>query len=195
MIKKENRHTRIPQSRAVYKIAAFMLGNPLRRFTMNPIKVLSRMGIQRGLNVLEVGCGPGFFTIPAAKMLEDGNIYALDLSPIMIENVTKRIEKYRIMNVTTLTCVASETGLDDESIDLVFCIDVLSDITEISSTLHEMHRILKPDGILSVFEPHTGFEPGAWKPERSIKELTHSSLFCLHERDNRILKFKKITEV
>ena len=194
MIKEENRHTRIPQSRMVYKIAAFILGNPLRRFTMNPIKVLTRMGIQRGLNVLEVGCGPGFFTVPAAKMAEGGNIHALDLSPPMIENVKKKVEKHSLMNVKTLTCAASDTGLDDESIDLVFCIDVLSDITDIDSTLQEMHRILKSDGMLSVFEPHTGFEPGAWKPDKSIKELTQSGLFYLHERDDRILKFMKCTE-
>ena len=190
---KEVKHTRIPQSRLVYKITAFVLGNPLRRFSMNPIKVLTRMGIQKGMNVLEIGCGPGFFTIPAARLVEEGNIYALDLSPIMIGNVEKKAKKQRLANIKTITSIASKTGLDTESIDLIFCIDVLSDITDIESTLQEMHRVLKTNGTLSVFEPHTTFEPGTWKPERSIREVTSANLFTLHERDDRILKFNKST--
>ena len=191
-IRKTNKHTRIPQSRIMYRIIAFALGNPLRRLTMNPVNVLTKMGIQKGLTVLEVGCGPGFFTIPAARIVEECNVYALDLSPLMIENVKKKVKKQRLNNVKTITATASNTGLEDESIDLIFCIDVLSDITDIDSTLQEMYRILKFDGILSVFEPHTGFEPGAWKPDKSIKELTATGLFSLHARDDRILKFKKV---
>ncbi len=91
----------------------------------------------------------------------------------------------------TINSPASSTGLDDESIDLILCIDVLSDISDLEPTLQEMHRILKSDGILSVYEPHTGWEPGAWKPERSTKELTTTGLFSLHRRDDRILKFGK----
>ena len=187
-----NKHTRIPQSRIMYKMLALFLGNPLRRLTTNPIDVLTKMGIERGLSVLEVGCGPGFFTIPAARIVEEGNFYALDLSPFMIQHVKKKAAKQKLENVKTITAPASNTGLEDESISLVICIDVLSDITDIDSTLHEMHRILKFDGILSVFEPHAGIEPGAWKPDKSITELTVTGLFSLHERNNKILKFKKV---
>jgi len=67
MIKEEAKQTRIPQSKLVYRIIALTLGSPLRRLAMNPVKVLTRIGVQQGMNILEVGCGPGFFTIPAAK--------------------------------------------------------------------------------------------------------------------------------
>jgi ubiquinone/menaquinone biosynthesis C-methylase UbiE len=159
---------------------------------MNPFKVLTTMGIQKGLDILEVGCGPGFFTIPAANIAEEGNIYALDIHPLMIETVEDKVRKHRLDNVKTINSSASNTGLNNESIDLIFCIDVLSDITDIESTFQEMHRILKSDGIVSVFEPHTKFEPGTWKPEKSIKKLTDTGLFSLYERDNRILKFKTV---
>lgn len=185
------RFTRIPQSRIVYKIIALTLGSPLRRLTMNPYKVLARMGVSEGLTILEIGCGPGFFTIPAAKMAGDGIVYALDLHPLMIETVEKKAGKNELTNIRTIRSSASETGLGSESIDLIFCIDVLSDIDDIDSTLKEMHRVLKSDGIISVFEPHTRFEPGTWKPERTIAELTSRGLFSLRERDGRILGFEK----
>ncbi len=175
----------------IYRTIAWTLGSPLRRFTMNADSVLARMGVRPGLIILEVGCGPGFFTIPAAKRVKDGSVYALDIHPMMIDNVEKKIRKHRLENVKTIKSPASNTGLDDESIDLILCIDVLSDISEMEPTLMEMRRILKSEGILSVYEPHTGWEPGAWKPERSIKELTTPGLFFLHTRDGRILKFGK----
>ena len=191
MKNEEIKHTRIPHSKIVYKGIAWTLGNPLRRLTMNANKVLTRMGVQEGLTILEVGCGPGFFTIPSARRVKDGTVYALDIYPMMIEMVEKKVRKHRLENVKTINSPASSTGVDDESIDLILCIDVLSDISDIAPTLQEMHRILKPDGTLSVYEPHTGWEPGAWKPERSTNELTTTGLFSLHRRDGRILKFRK----
>jgi ubiquinone/menaquinone biosynthesis C-methylase UbiE len=111
---------------------------------------------------------------------------------MMIENVEKKVRKHRLENVKTIKSPASSTGLNDESINLILCIDVLSDISDIDPTLQEMHRVLKSDGILSVYEPHTGLEPGTWKPERSVKELTTTGLFSLHRRNSRILKFEKM---
>ena len=187
----EMKHTRIPQSRIVYKAIAWTLGSPLRRLTMNADKVLTRMGVQEGLAILELGCGPGFFTLPAARRVKNGTVYALDIYPMMTETVENKVRRHRLENVKTINSPASNTGLKDESIDLILCIDVLSDISEMDPVLQEMHRILKPDGILSVYEPHTGWEPGAWKPKKSIKELTTTGLFFLQRRDSRILKFGK----
>jgi ubiquinone/menaquinone biosynthesis C-methylase UbiE len=189
---KTDRRTRILQSRIVYLIITFILDNPLRRFTMNPVNVLTRMGLQRGLSVLEVGCGPGYFSIAAARLAEEGNLYPLDISPHMVERVKKKAQKHNLEHVKTINAPASATGLEDESIDLILCIDVLPDVRDTDSTFREMYRVLKLDGVLSVFEPHAGFEPGVWKPDKSIKELTGTGLFSLHERNGNILKFKKV---
>jgi len=185
------KYTRIPQSKLMYKVIAWTLGSPLRRLTMNAEKVLTRMGVEEGLTILEVGCGPGFFTMPAARIVKSGIVYALDVYPMMIETVKAKARKNRLKNVKTINKPASSTGLDNESIDLILCIDVLSDICDIDPTLKEMHRILKSDGILSVYEPHTGWEPGAWRPERSKRELTAMGLFSFHKREGRILQFGK----
>jgi len=185
------KHTRIPQSKIVYKGLAWTLGSPLRRFTMNANRVLARMGVREGLTALEIGCGPGFFTVPAAKMVKDGTIYALDIYPMMTEDVEKKVRKSGLVNVRTINAPASSTGLQDESVDLILCIDVLSDVSDMDATLREMHRVLKPDGIVSVYEPHAGWEPGAWKPGRTTKELTATGLFCLRAREDRIVRFGK----
>jgi ubiquinone/menaquinone biosynthesis C-methylase UbiE len=189
------RHTRIPHSRFIYKTISWALGNPLRRFTMNAGAVLTKMGIKEGQSILEIGCGPGYFTIPAADKAGYGTVYSLDIYPMMIEIVERKVLKHQLKNVKTLLAPASNIDLDDESIDLILCIDVLSDITDINDTLLELRRVLKPNGILSVFEPHTSWELGTWKPEKSIHELTNSGMFSLHIRDGKILQFEKVERI
>ena len=185
-----SKHTRIPQSRVVYLGLALAIGTPLRRLTMDANRVLTRMGVQEKLTILEVGCGPGFFTIPAAKMARNGTVYALDIYPMMTGMVAKQAGRSGLRNVKTITAPASKSGLQDAGVDLVLCIDVLSDVTDLDATLREIHRVLKPDGMLSVYEPHAGWEPGAWKPERTIEALT-TGLFFLRTRDGKIVRFGK----
>jgi ubiquinone/menaquinone biosynthesis C-methylase UbiE len=191
MTSENMRHTRIPHSRFIYKTMSWALGNPLRRFTMNAGEVLTKMGIKEGQSILEIGCGPGYFTIPAAHKAGYGTVYTLDIYPMMIEIVEKKVVKNQLKNVKTLIAPASDIDLDDESIDLILCIDVLSDITDVNETLLELRRVLKPNGILSIFEPHTSWEPGTWKPEKSIHELTGSGMFSLQKRVGKILQFAK----
>jgi ubiquinone/menaquinone biosynthesis C-methylase UbiE len=185
------KHTRIPQSKIVYIGLALAVGTPLRRLTMNANRVLTKTGVQERLTILEVGCGPGFFTIPAAKMARNGTVYALDIYPMMTEMVAKKANRSGLGNVRTITAPASKTGLADASVDLILCIDVLPDISDMDATMREMHRVLKPDGTLSVYEPHAGWEPGARKPEKTIEELTATGLFFLRSRDGRIVRFGK----
>lgn len=50
-------------------------------------KEIIRSGIKEGSHVLDYGCGPGFCTIPAAKIVgSQGMIYALDIHPLAINN-------------------------------------------------------------------------------------------------------------
>jgi len=117
----------------------------------DPYKALNAAGIKPGQKVLEVGCGPGFFTVPAARMVgPKGSICALDMSPSAIERVQQKIEKAGATNVETLLSDAARTGLPDESYDLVFLFGLDHAKGDMKGIMTEMHRLLKPGGILSI---------------------------------------------
>ena len=82
-------------------------------------KQVYNSGVREGQTVLDFGCGSGYFTVAAAKTVgERGKVYALDIHPLAIETVKKKVAKESLSNVTTILSDRA-TGLSDESIDVV----------------------------------------------------------------------------
>ncbi len=141
-----------------FRMISLMHDNPLLPIFRNPYKLLRAAGLKPGQKVLEVGCGPGFFTIPASKIVgKEGFIYAVDVHPLAIERVKEKIEKEGIKNVGYILANASDTGLPDRSIDLAFIFGLRYIAGGLGNVIAEIHRILKPGGVLS-FEKTKGSE-------------------------------------
>jgi ubiquinone/menaquinone biosynthesis C-methylase UbiE len=144
----------------------------------DPYKALDAAGLEPGQKVLEVGCGPGFFTIPAARIVgEKGNVCALDISSLAVERVQQKIEKEGATNVETVLADAVQTGLPDQSFDLIFVFGLARPVGDLDSILVELHRLLKPAGILAI-------EGRLWPSNGLFRPL---------KRQGRISQFTKIT--
>ncbi|HIH96761.1 MAG TPA: class I SAM-dependent methyltransferase [Thermoplasmata archaeon] len=142
-------------------------------------------GLKRGQKVLEVGCGPGFFTIPAAKIVgeEEGFVYAVDVHPLAIERVKEKIEKEGIKNVEPILANASDTGLPDQSIDLAFIFGLQYIAGGLGNVIAEIQRTLKDGGVLS-FEKTRGSE------KKLIEEVERGGFIC-SRRQARLFLFAK----
>jgi ubiquinone/menaquinone biosynthesis C-methylase UbiE len=143
----------------------------------DPYKALKAAGLESGQKVLEVGCGPGFFTVPAARIVgEEGSILALDVNPLAVEHVQRKIETGGVTNAKTMLANAAQTNLPDQSFDLAFVFGFARPIGGMEATWLELHRLLKPRGGLAV-------EGRLRPPDR---------LFQPVKRQGRISQFRKV---
>ena len=130
---------------------AWLVNNPVRRWYGRAI--LDRVGIQPGERVLELGPGPGTFTVDAARRLgPEGQLIAVDIQPQMIARLERRVQEAGLTNVEAHVADACALPLEDESIDRAFLVTVLPEIPDRARALAELHRVLKPGGLLSITE-------------------------------------------
>jgi len=171
-------------SNIAYWTIRLMHDNPILALVRNPYKLLHVAGLKKGQKVVEVGCGPGFFTIPAARIVGDeGHVYAVDVHPRAVARVKKKVEKAVLTNVTPLCINASNTGLPGGSVDLAFLFGLRSIAGGLESVIFELHRVVKPGGILS-FEKTRGSEGELLKKVEQVG-------FAYTEKRGRIVLFKK----
>jgi ubiquinone/menaquinone biosynthesis C-methylase UbiE len=148
------------------------------------MRVLDEVGIKEGFHVLDYGCGPGSYLLPLAKLVgKSGKIYALDIHPLAIQVLRRIVAKKGMTNVQTIFSDC-KTGLPANSIDVVLLYDILHDLDDPNGVLEELHRILKPKGILSLSDHHL-------KEEEVISQVTGEGLFKLSAKGKRAYSFSR----
>jgi ubiquinone/menaquinone biosynthesis C-methylase UbiE len=148
-----------------------------------PIKILQGADIHPGQTVLEVGCGTGFFTIPAAQWIGDqGCLVAMDILAASIEVVAEKVQTANLKNVRVVQADAMNTKLDAQSIDAVLLFGVIpAPMLPLNRLLPEMHRILKPEGTLAVWPPVP-----VWLP----RSILRSELFTYTCKRTGVFNFR-----
>jgi ubiquinone/menaquinone biosynthesis C-methylase UbiE len=121
--------------------------------------MLSEVGIGEGQSVLDFGCGSGTYSIPSARLVGmNGRIYSLDVSQRALDKLSRKAEMEGLNNIVTLLSSGSvEIPLDNEKLDHVLLIDVLQEISDKETLLKEIHRILKPNGLMTVYPMHIDY--------------------------------------
>ena len=100
---------------------------------------------------------------------DEGCLHAIDIHPIAIETVSKRIKEVNLKNVILSKTDALETGLPCKSYDLILLFGVIpAPVLPLKRLLPEMHRLLKPGGTMAVWTALP-----LWSP----KSITEHGLF------------------
>lgn len=140
-------------------VPAFMgpfLNSNLRRALQPPSKIIERSGIKEGMIVLDLGCGSGAFTTFVARGVGDnGRVYALDIQEDMLKQLEEKLsrpENKDIKNIELINGSAHELPFEDSSLDLVYMVSVLQEISNRQKALQEVRRVLRPGGILAISE-------------------------------------------
>jgi ubiquinone/menaquinone biosynthesis C-methylase UbiE len=148
-----------------------------------PERILSGADALSGQAVLELGCGTGFFTLPAARLIGDrGRLVAMDILPESVALVSGKVKAAGLQNVRVAKGDALATGLDDGSFDTVLLFGVVpAPMLPLSRLLPEVHRLLKPGGNLAVWPALPGL----------ARSLANSGLFAAGLKRNGVLNFRR----
>jgi len=123
------------------------------------VEFLRKIGLKRGQTVLDFGCRVGHYTIPAAKVAGNkGIVYAIDKEQEALNELQQKAIQLNLKNIRTVkTSGQIQIGLEDGSIDVVLFYDVLHYLgkDERQKLYRGAHRVLKQDGLLSVYPKHT----------------------------------------
>ena len=123
-------------------------------------KVLKEVGITKNQNILDFGCGSGYYTIPASQIVGNkGKVYALDKDRKCLNEVAKSAQSRKLKNIQIIaTSGELKIPLEDESVDVVLLYDVIHSYYFSPNTrkelLREIYRISNHNALISVYPRH-----------------------------------------
>lgn len=124
------------------------------------------------MTVVDYGCGPGRYTTRFARLVgPTGRVYAVDIQPLAIAAVEKKMVKLGLANVLPLLARGYRCGVPDHVADVVCAIDMFFSVRDPTAFLGELKRIAKLDGVLVIDDGH---QPRA-VTKRSILDSGHWS--------------------
>ena len=128
-------------------------------------------GAAPGRTVVDYGCGPGYFTLAAARRVgPEGKVYAVDLEPRMVELVRRRAAEAGLSNVAVVASDGTRADLPDAIADYVICVQIMhyADGRAVQvAVARDLARLLKPDGSVLIAQ---------WKPKRRATGLPYADL-------------------
>jgi SAM-dependent methyltransferase len=156
----------------------------LRYRFFGPTEILNGVeNLCRG-TVLEIGCGTGYFTIPAARFIGDhGSLVAIDILPEAVDFVSNKIQAAGVKNVQVLQEDALAMTFKDACFDTVLLLGVIpAPMLPLNALLTEVYRVLKTDGILTVWPPIPGYLP---------RTIVRTGLFSYTSKRKGVYNFRR----
>ena len=150
-----------------------------------PGRVLKQMGLKPGQIVLDYGCGPGGWSLAAAKLVgPPGKVHAVDMNPLALRRVKKIVSRKGLTHIETIRTNCA-TGLKSGSVDIAFLFDTYHDLENPDAVVEELHRILKPHSVLLFSDHHL-------KEEKILSSVPTGGLFGFASKRERIFRFTKL---
>ncbi|MFT3984618.1 MAG: methyltransferase domain-containing protein [Lachnospiraceae bacterium] len=129
------------------------LDSPKRREALPILKIIAEAGIEKSVNIADIGCGIGYFTFPLAEAVgEEGLVYAIDVETEMLADIINKMGENHIKNVIPVISQEYDLKLEDHSVKYAFLCTVLHEVNMREKFLKEVNRILAANGEVIIIE-------------------------------------------
>jgi ubiquinone/menaquinone biosynthesis C-methylase UbiE len=126
--------------------------NPPLDEAIDPLQIIALTPIRPYEEIGDIGCGPGYLTLPLAKHAYDGKVYAIDPRKEMLDIVRQRVDSARLGNVDFVLSKRIKVPLNDDVLDGTVVSDVVTAARRPRSLLKEVHRLLRGGGWLAIID-------------------------------------------
>lgn len=140
---------------------------------IQPEEILDQIKLESEMIVVDFGAGSGGWSIPVAKIVDEGMVYAFDILEEPLSVLKKRAASENVFNIQTKIVnleKEGETKLREESVDLVIMSNILFQINDKKAALKEAKRILKKDGNILIIDWLKSDKFGPEEKETVLKE-------------------------
>ena len=143
--------------------------DPSRAEWQKPDQVLRTLALEPGQVVCDVGAGPGYFALPAARAVgEAGHVYAVDVEPRILASLRKRLREAGLRNVTPILALDDDALLPPASCDLILVVDTYHHFPGGPAYLRRLARSLRPGGRIVNIDFHKRELPVGPPPEHKL---------------------------
>jgi ubiquinone/menaquinone biosynthesis C-methylase UbiE len=123
--------------------------DPERRKWQNPEVILANIGLKAGLIFMDIGCGGGFFALPAARVVgEGGKVYGIDTNAESISELRELASREGLNNLELTVGKAEDVVLCESCADIIFFGIALHDFEDPAKVLQNAKKMLNPAGRL-----------------------------------------------
>jgi len=122
-------------------------------------KVLSHANLQEGDMLLDVGCGDGLIAFGALEKVKTSRVIFSDISQDLLDHSQSLAREMKVLDRCQFVRASADdlSMIEDASVDIVTTRSVLIYVSAKPQAFREFHRVLKPGGRLSIFEPISKF--------------------------------------
>ena len=153
---------------------ASLLDGGKRFGEVEPEQMLGGLGVTAGSTVVDYGCGPGLFTLAAARLAgPTGTVYAVDLEPRMVELACKRAAEAGLTNVRAVTADGARASLPDGVADIILCVQIMHyhpKRKDRVAVARDLGRLLKAEGRVIIMQ---------WSPEHGDTGISYRALAAI----------------
>lgn len=143
---------------------------------LDPNEAIRQFGVYGAQDVADFGCGSGHFALCAAKRLDGGRLFAVDVEKEMLERLQSEAKHHGHKNIHTLWGDVGRLGgvpLGDQSLDKIIASNILFQVDDRDAFIQEVKRLLRRGGKVLLIDWHEGENFGPHKHHKISKDSAH----------------------